>query len=292
MNAYHSGMFAGGLEMMDVKDANTSSLASSSKLNVEQGLIDCGATASAGPLVAVESLISSVLAKDRQAVIDIQKSARPYFRFGNGQWGRALFRATISSNVSGSNKSFQLFALPNPPDLHHPDFDRHSLVPVLVGMDHLGSKERGMSIDFPTGLAMDSSFSSDKPKIYQLPSNQKGHYVLDIVHYLTHGKHCLDGHAVVRVSDHETTSQQDLHVLQFNPVEFYDMSVMDVNHDERHRQQGERRLMALHTARCQHFKPSCLTSAATAHMYRDIASNSLVTSQATTGHGVLPRFRV
>ena len=289
VNAYHSGMFAGGLEMMDVKDANTSSLASSSKLNVEQGLIDCGATASAGPLVAVESLISSVLAKDRQAVIDIQKSARPYFRFGNGQWGRALFRATISSNVSGSNKSFQLFALPNPPDLHHPDFDRNSLVPVLVGMDHLGSKERGMSIDFPTGLAMDSSFSSDKPKIYQLPSNQKGHYVLDIVHYLTHGKHCLDGHAVVRVSDHETTSQQDLHVLQFNPVEFYDMSVMDVNHDERHRQQGERRLMALHTARCQHFKPSCLTSAATAHMYRDIASNSLVTSQATTGHGVLPR---
>ncbi len=51
------------------------------------------------------------------------------------------------------------------------------------------------------------------------------------------------------------------------------MSVMDVTHDARLRQQGERRLMALHSGRSQHLKPSCLPSAAAAtdHMYRDIA---------------------
>ncbi len=60
-------------------------------------------------------------------------------------WQWAVGKSTF---VSGINKFFKLFALPNPLDLHHPDFDRNSLVPVLIGMDHLGSKERGMSIDF------------------------------------------------------------------------------------------------------------------------------------------------
>ncbi len=50
VNAYHSGMFAGGLEMMDVKDINSSSTTTPSRLNVEQGLIDRGAMASAGLL--------------------------------------------------------------------------------------------------------------------------------------------------------------------------------------------------------------------------------------------------
>jgi len=67
VNAY---MFTGGMEMLDFKELNSAS--SVSKMKDEQGLIDCGATASAGPLVAVESLISSVLAKDRQANIEVQ----------------------------------------------------------------------------------------------------------------------------------------------------------------------------------------------------------------------------
>ena len=87
-----AGMFFGGLEMMDVKDVSTTT--SASALLPNQGLIDCGATASAGPLVAVDALISSVLAKDCQAVIDIQKNARPYFRFGNGQWDEPCSKST------------------------------------------------------------------------------------------------------------------------------------------------------------------------------------------------------
>ena len=143
VNAY---MFTGGMEMLDFKELNSASCVS--KMKDEQGLIDCGATASAGPLVAVESLIGSVLAKDRQANIEAQQSARPYFRFGNGQWGRALYRVVITSNVSASPQQFKLFALPNPPELHHPGFDKSTLVPILVGMDHLGG-DTGMTIDFP-----------------------------------------------------------------------------------------------------------------------------------------------
>ena len=180
VNAY---MFTGGMEMLDFKELNSAS--SVSKMRDEQGLIDCGATASAGPLVAVESLIGSVLAKDRQTNIEVQQSARPYFRFGNGQWGRALYRVVITSNVSGSSQQFKLFALPNPPELHHPGFDKSTLVPILVGMDHLGG-DTGMTIDFPTGMAMDS-FKTDF-QAHQLPSNKKGHYLLDIVEYLTIGE--------------------------------------------------------------------------------------------------------
>jgi hypothetical protein len=54
------------------------------------GLLDCGATA--GLQIAVEKLISAVLSKYNQAQIDIRQGDRPYFRFGNGGWGRALYK--------------------------------------------------------------------------------------------------------------------------------------------------------------------------------------------------------
>ena len=104
VNAFSAGVY--GLELMDVNEMHTTS--GSNSLSPSQGLIDCGATASAGPLMAVQSLISSVLKGPPSD--DIQKSERPYFRIGNGQWGRALFRATITSHASGSPKSFKLFA--------------------------------------------------------------------------------------------------------------------------------------------------------------------------------------
>ena len=56
------------------------------------GLLDCGATASAGPETSVQKLINSVLAQDRGAAVTIAKYMRPYFRFGNGCWGQANFR--------------------------------------------------------------------------------------------------------------------------------------------------------------------------------------------------------
>ena len=278
VNAY---MFTGGVEMLDFKELNSAS--SVSKLRDEQGLIDCGATASAGPLVAVESLISSVLAKDRQANIEVQQSARPYFRFGNGQWGRALYRVVITSNVSGSSQQFKLFALPNPPELHHPGFDKSTLVPILVGMDHLGGAT-GMTIDFPTGMAMDS-FKTDF-QAYQLPSNKKGHYLLDIVEYLTRGKECLEGHASVHITTDELPETANLHTLEFHPVEYYDISMTDSQHDVHSRSEAVQRLKHLH-AHVQHLRssPSAIAALMTSGLVNDQLNSNL--SASLSGHGVL-----
>lgn len=104
-NAYANEMF--GLELASSSEA--SSLSSMSRMAPQQGL----SPASAAPQIAVEGLIASVLAKDSQATIDIHKNARPYFRFGNGGWGRALFQVCIGTNVTGTLRTFRLFALPN-----------------------------------------------------------------------------------------------------------------------------------------------------------------------------------
>ena len=221
VNAYANEMF--GLEIAS-SSMEANSLSSMSRMAPQQGLIDCGATASAAPQIAVENLIASVLAKDSQATVDIHKNARPYFRFGNGGWGRALFQVSIGTNVSGTMRTFRLFALPNPPGLHDPSFDKNSLVPILVGMDHLGGDPSAMLIDFRTGLAMDSFALS--PQEYQLPRNKKGHYLLDIVDYLTLGHTRHEGHAHVSVSE---SSWHAVHTLEFRTVEYYDISTVDVH---------------------------------------------------------------
>ena len=95
-------------------------------------MLDCSATASAAPDLAVHGLIQAILAQDRGAKVDIQPYVRPFFRFGNGKWGQA--RATFSSTVSGPHRSFSLFAIPNPDDP-----PPNSLVPILIGMDHIGT---------------------------------------------------------------------------------------------------------------------------------------------------------
>lgn len=60
-----------------------------STLPATHGLLDCGATA--GPQLAVENLISSMLAKDSKAVIQAGKDDGRHVRFGNGKWGGALY---------------------------------------------------------------------------------------------------------------------------------------------------------------------------------------------------------
>ena len=58
-------------------------------LPATHGLLDCGATASACP-----QWVSAILAKDSKAMIQVRKGDRPHFRFGNGKWGRALYRVS------------------------------------------------------------------------------------------------------------------------------------------------------------------------------------------------------
>ena len=123
VNAYamNYGMDLAGMELAVVSQKGTavspeSLLASESQPSVfskAEGMLDCGATASAAPDIAVQGLIQAVLSQDAGARIEVEYS-RPFFRFGNGKWGQALYRVNLSSHVSGQQRRFSLYSLPNP----------------------------------------------------------------------------------------------------------------------------------------------------------------------------------
>ena len=275
VNAYTSEMFY-GLEMQPPLELHATSSAS---LKPGCSLIDCGATASAGPEESVKGLISSILAVDKGASVSIAKYMRPFFRFGNGKWGQANYKVSITSSVSGSPRSFHMYCLPNPDDVKQPGFNKNSLVPVLLGMDHLSGKdapESAMTVDFATGLALDSN--NPKPDIYQLQSNSKGHYVRDIVYYLTQGFSNPNGTPSITVHEGEIQSAE-LQTLEFHPVEFYDISISERELDEECRRRSEQHLLALHAA--SHGKPLVTRSAAnlaSMHQNKHVTFNSIVSA--------------
>ena len=61
-------------------------------------------------------------------------------------------------------------------------------------MDFLGKNGNGLIIDFTTGLA--ASSLDDKPEVFHLLQNQKGHFLLDVCEYLTRGR-VLEGHTLL-----------------------------------------------------------------------------------------------
>ena len=77
-----------------------------------EGMVGCDATASAAPETSVKGLIQALWAQDRSATIRVDPSARPYFRYGNGRWGRALYQVHLSSSASGSVRTFSIFCTP------------------------------------------------------------------------------------------------------------------------------------------------------------------------------------
>ena len=228
VNAYSNELFLGGLE---VSEAMESSPSPPSNTEPHRGMLDSGATASAAPEAVVKGLVKAVLQCDRSARIELEQYARPFFRFGNGKWSRALGRTTISSSVSGSSRSFSLYTLPNPPEYYSSHFDSASLVPVLIGMDFIGPQGVGMIVDFGTGLAMNSK--DESPQIYNLETNKKGHYVLDIVQYLTQGATNREGQALVVVHKNppNDTPLLEHHVLELGTA-WFDMTATDHVTDE------------------------------------------------------------
>ena len=251
MNMYTNEMFQDGFDLhgLEMSDrdlflSSPSAPPGSHTNSSSDALIDCGATASAGPEESVKGLIRAVLETDRSASIHIEKYMRPYFRFGNGKWGRALYRVTISSNVSGRVRSFSIFALPNPPDLHHPEFDRSTLVPILLGMDHLSGIDTAMIIDFSTGLALDAYDSDTEP--YRLKKNHKGHYVYDVLYHLTRGRTRHEGHSSVRVSESQgSMSQNTIKFLEFHVLQTFDLQASELEMSARRMQQSRDRLKQL-----------------------------------------------
>ena len=74
VNVYSSELM--GMEIQQQEPLPTFS---ASTLGDHEGMLDCGATASAGPDVAVRGLIQAALSQDKAAIIEIDKSTRPYF---------------------------------------------------------------------------------------------------------------------------------------------------------------------------------------------------------------------
>ena len=244
VNAYASDMFVGGLELTDVLEVAATELKKPA-LKPQVGMLDSGATAPAAPDAVVQGLISTVLSHDRNAKIELDQGARPYFRFGNGRWGRALCRVHISSSVSGSHRSFSLYTLPNPSEYYQSGFEQSSLVPVLIGMDFMGRNGAGLMVDFANGLAM---FTADSnPQIFKLDVNHKGHYTLDIVNYLTKGAKCHEGqpHVVVRSSTASPSNYTSHACIELGAV-WFDLNASDSDLRERSEAQARDRMWQLY----------------------------------------------
>ena len=75
------------------------------------GMLDCGATCSAGPETSIQRLLTAVLDVDKAALVRIDGKRRPRFRFGSGSWGRALYHVTITSSLTQRSFEALLFQI-------------------------------------------------------------------------------------------------------------------------------------------------------------------------------------
>ncbi|CAK0832874.1 unnamed protein product [Prorocentrum cordatum] len=134
-----------------------------SGLAPSEAVVDCGASASAGGERAVQALVAAVAAANPQARIEINKHERPWFRFGDNKWGRALYKVSVESEpgfVLG------IFALSPGVPL------------VLLGMTALESWPA--IVNFRTGEAV------IRGQLVQLRKTPvKGHCILDLVQHVS-----------------------------------------------------------------------------------------------------------
>ncbi|CAE7241764.1 Smyd3 [Symbiodinium sp. CCMP2592] len=261
VNAYATeAHYLGGLELRDSLDLASASTSVPAEPQEHIGMLDSGATASAAPEMVIRGLISSILTMDKSATVDFDASARPYFRFGNGRWGRALSRVSVTSRASGVPVTFSLYMLPNPPTAIT---DRASVPPLLVGMDFI--HEVGLLVDFRTGLAMNTR--EDSPVIYELPRNRKGHLMVDVRHHLTKGQVCDHGHvhASVLQSPAVPVPDQSNNWLELSTM-WIDMSACDEQFDQQERAEVEAHMWKLFEKARDH--DPLIASASTAQMNR------------------------
>ena len=89
-----------------------------------------------------------------------------------------------------------------------------NLVPILVGMDHLGVHGCQMLVGFGTGMMMDGIDPSQKT--YQLSINSKDYLVYDILYHHTRGKSHHTSHRegtnISSVSAHGALCSRACHV--------------------------------------------------------------------------------
>lgn len=184
LNAY--GLDLGLLDLgvlenfpLELFSASQSRPPTSRSIPVGFGMLDCGATASAGPEASLKLLISKMRVKDPQLQVSLDTDQRPYFRYGSGKWGQALYRAKIST-LKKPDHTLEIFALPNPPEYYEQWFHEDMLVPILIGMDHL--TKTGLILDFSDGHAIHGSDPNSTP--YMMDKNAKGHFMVNLMDYM------------------------------------------------------------------------------------------------------------
>ena len=82
--------------------------ANKTKTSPALGMLDTGATCSAGPESSIKNMVNALLQQDKSAKITLDGKSCPRFRYGSGTWGRALYPLTMESSLSG--RRFQAFA--------------------------------------------------------------------------------------------------------------------------------------------------------------------------------------
>ena len=92
-------------------------------LQAGDSIVDTGATASAGGHVAVQDLCKAVMKEISGATMEVYTGSRPWFRYGSGKWGQALYQVILRYD----DQAIPIYALPSPG------------VPVLLGMKELMS---------------------------------------------------------------------------------------------------------------------------------------------------------
>ena len=194
------------------------------------GMLDCGATCSAGPESSIKGLVNAVIAQDRATKVTIDATKRPRFRFGSGSWGRALYFITIQPSVSGRN--FSAYVLPDPADANEPWFERHMLVPVLIGMDFIRGNK--MIVDFQDGYTICATDPEAQPFI--MDANSRGHYMVNIVDFLCGDRVCTDGPPNILVLGEipdPTFNTQNQPVLDVNMVTDFEFEINVKENEQR-----------------------------------------------------------
>ena len=151
---------------------STSTGATRTRAGNGKGMMDCGATASAAPTEAITELARAVASvnPEIQITVDTTEGSRPWFRFGTGGWARALFKALFFNPVS--SRKFEAFVIPQEV--------KNSGVPILIGMTFL--RENKAIVDFSSGHMFYATVQN--PELQVLESNEKGHFLIDIVKFL------------------------------------------------------------------------------------------------------------
>ena len=122
----------------------------------DEAMIDSGASASAGGEAAVRKLVTAVVSANPAAEVLVDSRDRPYFRFGDGRWGRALYSVTLGFD-RGQWGKIKLYGLKSPG------------VPVLLGMKEI------TGLGFICNLATGAAIVAKCPRLLRI--NTKKHLI-------------------------------------------------------------------------------------------------------------------